>query len=446
MDKKNFYKKALKMAWPSVLESFFLSLAGMIDTLMVSALGPAAIAAVGLTNQPKFIGLAVFFSISIAVSALVARRKGQENKYGANQILVTALTVVLILTVIITTVMCVWADPILRMAGSNADTHKIAHEYFLIIMGFCIFNTISITINAAQRGSGNTKIAFTTNFVSTIVNITFNFLLIKGRFGFPELGITGAAIATVVGAFVAAVMSIRSLFKKNSYVSIPYISKNKINPSTDALKSISLLGSNLLVENFAMRVGFLTTAMLAAGLGTEQFAAHNVGMQFLSLGFAFADGMQVAAVSLSGQALGAKKPDDAIMYGHACQKIGLGISVLLSILFFAFGDTLYGLFFDEPHIIEYGLLILKFITVIVLLQISQIIYGGVLRAAGDVKYTLLSTIVSVTIIRTVVTYVLVKVVGLGLTGIWIGVLSDQFSRFVFNSLRFKSKRWIKIEI
>lgn len=446
MNKKSFYKQALKMAWPSVLESFFLSLAGMIDTLMVSALGPAAIAAVGLTNQPKFIGMAVFFSISIAVSALVARRKGQENKKGANQILVTAFAVVLILTVIITTVMCVWADPILRVAGSNADTHQIAHEYFLIIMGFCIFNTISITINSAQRGSGNTKIAFTTNFVSTIVNITFNFLLIKGRLGFPALGIKGAAIATVIGAFVAALMSIRSLFKKNSYVSIPFIINNKIKPSKDALKSISLLGSNLLIENFAMRVGFLTTAMLAASLGTEQFAAHNVGMQFLSLGFAFADGMQVAAVSLSGQALGAKKPDDAIMYGHACQKIGLGISILLSILLFVFGDKLYGLFFDEPHIIEYGLLIIKFIIVIVLLQISQIIYGGVLRAAGDVKYTLLSSIISVTIIRTAVTYVLVQVFNLGLMGIWIGVFSDQFSRFVFNSLRFKSKRWIKIEI
>ncbi len=446
MKHRSFYSRAIKMAWPSVLESFFIALAGMIDTFMVSALGPAAIAAIGLTNQPKFIGLAVFFSISIAVSALVARRKGQNNQYGANQVLTTAIVVSLVLTVIVTAVMVFWADPILRLAGSNADTHELSKKYFVIIMGLCIFNTISIVINSAQRGSGNTKIAFTTNLVSTIVNVTFNFLLIEGRFGFPRLGVIGAALATMIGAGAAALMAIRSLFKKKSYVSIQFIIKNKIKPSYDALKSIAKLGSNMLVENFAMRVGFMTTAFLAANLGTEQFAAHNVGMQILSLGFAFADGMQVAAVSLSGQSLGAKKPDEAIAYGHVCQRIGLFISIALSIFLLLFGGNVYSLFFKEQHIIQYGLLIVKFITVIVLLQISQIIYGGCLRAAGDVKYTLMSTIISVTLIRSITTYVLVKIFDFGLAGIWLGVLSDQLSRYIFNSIRFKSKKWINIQI
>ena len=114
-----------------------------------------------------------------------------------------------------------------------------------------------------------------------------------------------------------------------------------------------------------------------------------------------------------------------------------------------FGKHIFKLFFDanaEPEIIEYGLLITRFITVIVILQISQIIYGGCLRAGGDVKYTLMASIVSVSIIRTVVTYVLVNGFHLGLTGIWIGILSDQFSRFVMMSLRFKTGKWVNIKI
>lgn len=84
--------------------------------------------------------------------------------------------------------------------------------------------------------------------------------------------------------------------------------------------------------------------------------------------------------------------------------------------------------------------------IIVLLQISQIIYGGTLRAAGDIKYTLFSTILAVTFIRTIVTYILVKIMGLGIVGIWLGILSDQFSRFVFLSLRYRSKKWLDMKI
>lgn len=441
-----FLKRVFKVAWPSVLESVFIALAGIIDTYMVSSLGTYAISAVGLTTQPKFIGLAIFFSISIAVSALVARRKGEEDRRSANEVLVTAFILSMLLCLIITTVMVTLSDPILKLAGSKTDTHKYAIEYFDIIMGFSVFNIISIVINAAQRGSGNTKIAFTTNLVSSVVNISFNYILINGKFGFPAMGVRGAAIATILGTFVASIMSIRSLFKKDSYVSLPFIIKYKIKPAFEALIKIIKLGLNMFAENLAMRVGFLSTALMAASLGTDQFAAHNVGMNVLSIGFAFADGMQVAAVALSGEALGAKKYDDAVTYGKTCQKVGFVISLVLSAVLLFFGKYIFGAFFQDEAVINYGVMIGRFITVIVICQISQIIYGGCLRAAGDVKYTLIASIISVSIIRSVSTYILVNVFHLGLMGIWMGVLSDQFSRYIFMSTRFKQGKWVEKKI
>ena len=441
-----FLKRVFKVAWPSVLESVFIALAGIIDTYMVSSLGTYAISAVGLTTQPKFIGLAIFFSISIAVSALVARRKGEEDRRSANEVLVTAFILAMLLCLIITTVMVSFSDPILKLAGSKADTHKYAIEYFDIIMGFSVFNIISIVINAAQRGSGNTKIAFTTNLVSSVVNITFNYILINGKLGFPAMGVRGAAIATILGTFVASIMSIRSLFKKDSYVSLPFIINYKIKPAFGSLIKIIKLGLNMFAENLAMRVGFLSTALMAASLGTDQFAAHNVGMNVLSIGFAFADGMQVAAVALSGEALGAKKYDDAVTYGKTCQKVGFVISLVLSAVLLFFGKYIFGAFFQDEAVINYGLMIGRFITVIVICQISQIIYGGCLRAAGDVKYTLIASIISVSIIRSVSTYILVNVFHLGLMGIWMGVLSDQFSRYIFMSTRFKQGKWVEKKI
>lgn len=439
-------KKALSVAWPAMAESFFVTLAGMIDTMMVSALGSYAVAAVGLTAQPKFIGLTLFFGINVAVSALVARRKGEERQENANEILLTALVLTLALCAVITVVFVAFAPQFMTLAGSNADTHEAAVEYFRIIMGGMVFNVLTMVINSAQRGSGNTRLSMTTNLVSSVVNILFNYLLIEGHWGFPAWGIRGAAIATVLGTVVSAAMAVASLFRRSSYVRVREMIRLRLKCTMESIRSIWRLAYNTSLENIAMRVGFLATALLAARLGTSEFAAHNVGMNLLGLGFSFADGMQVAAVALAGQALGAGRKDDARQYGAICQRIGFLISVGLALFLLFGGRWYYSLYFREEEIISMGLLINRYTMVIVLLQISQIIYTGCLRAAGDVRYTLIGALISVTLIRTLVTCVLVLVFRLGLHGIWLGILSDQLSRFLLMRRRFRQGKWVDLRI
>ena len=446
-DSKELVLEAIRMAWPAVLESFFVALAGMIDTMMVSTLGTYAVAAVGLTTQPKFIALALFLSSNIAVNALAARRFGQKNRENANKILYTAIVFVIISAVIISTITFIGADQIIRWCGSNADTHEAGVTYFRVIQAGMIFNVLSLVINAAQRGCGNTQIAMTTNVTSSIVNIVFNYLLIGGNFGFPRLGMFGAALATVLGTVVACIMSIISISKSDCFLSIPYIIKHKIKPGFDAFRSIISLSFNLLLENIAMRIGFLTTSIIAAKLGTDAFAAHQVGMNLLSLAFSLGDGMQVAAVALIGRSLGEKDTEKAKHYGNICQKIGFIISVVLAVIMFFFGREIFSLFFNKADILDMGVLISRYIMIIVLFQVSQIIFAGCLRGAGDIKYCLWASLISVTIIRTLVTWSLAGgILNLGLSGIWLGVLSDQLSRFIFLSIRFREGKWTEIAI
>ena len=444
--RKAMTRKAISVAWPAMAESFFVTLAGMIDTMMVSAMGSYAVAAVGLTNQPKFIALTLFFGINIAVSALIARRKGEQRRENANEILLTALGLTTALCVVISILFVVLAPQIMQMAGSNADTHEAAVEYFRIIMGGTFFSVLTMVINAAQRGSGNTRLSMTTNLTSSIVNVFFNYLLIEGHLGFPAWGIRGAAVATVLGTVVSAGMAVYSLFRPNSYVRIPEIIRNRIRMTRESLRSIWKLAYNSSLENIARRVGFLATALLAARLGTDEFAAHNVGMSILGLGFSFADGMQVAAVALSGEALGAGEKKEAREYGGICQRIGFLISIVLALALLFGGRWFFSLYFTEAHILDMGVIISRYIMVIVLLQISQIIYTGCLRAAGDVRYTLVCALISVTVIRTVVTLLLVAVFNLGLHGIWLGVLSDQLSRFMLMRRRFRKGEWVNLRI
>lgn len=445
-NRREIVKDALHMAWPAVCESFFISLAGMVDSFMVSSLGSAAVAAVGITTQPKFLGLALFFAINVSVSALVARRRGEQKKDSANQILLVALIFAFFATVVISTACVGFANEIIRFCGSAEDTHEAAVIYYRIIMGGMIFNVISMTINAAQRGSGNTKIAMRTNIVSNLVNMVGNYLLIQGHFGFPALGIRGAAIATVFGTVVACVMSVRSLFIHDNFVSIPYIIKEKIKPSMKPFVSMVKLGSSVFIEQLLMRVGFMSTAMMAAGMGTAAMAAHQVGMNILGMSFSFGDGMQTAAVALIGRSLGEGSPQKAKEYGKACREIGLCISFVLAVVYFFGGEALYGLFFEEQEIVAIGVGIIRTIIFVVLFQISQVIYMGCLRGAGDTAYTAMASTISVTLIRTTASYFFGFTLGLGMIGIWLGILADQVSRYLFASIRFKQGKWTKIHI
>ena len=208
---KDDVKKTLDMAWPAILESFFAAFAGLVDSLMVSSMGSYAVAAVGLTTQPKFVGLSLFIAANVSISALVARRKGQGKREEANQIFSTFLVFIVVMAIAVSVLMVALADPIIRLCGSEELTHDSAVLYFRIIMGGMIFNCVQMGINSAQRGAGNTRITMRTNLVSNTVNILFNYLLIGGHFGFPALGIRGAALATVLGTVVSSVMSVMSV-------------------------------------------------------------------------------------------------------------------------------------------------------------------------------------------------------------------------------------------
>ncbi len=443
---KKIIKETINIAWPAVIESFFTAFVGLVDSYMVSGLGSSAVAAVGLTAQPKFMGLALFFAINVSLSALVARRRGEDRKEDANRILVSGILFIVLAAVIIGAVLVAFADGIIRFCGSNQDTHELATAYFRIVMGGMIFNCIQMGINSAQRGAGNTKITMRTNLASNTVNVIFNYLLIGGKLGFPALGVRGAALATVLGTVVASIMSIRSLFVKDCFVSIPFIVKNRIRPAFDAFRSLIRVGYSVFLEQILMRIGFMATSIMAAKMGTEPMAAHQVGMNIMGLSFSFGDGLQATAVALIGRSLGQRDEDLAKEYGRSCRMLGLLISFVLACVYFFGGHAIMSAFFVEPEIVKIGVDITRIIIIVVIFQVSQVIYMGCLRGAGDTGYTALASIISVTVIRTAFSYFFGYVLGFGINGVWMGILADQVSRFIFGSIRFKRGKWTTIRI
>ncbi len=430
------------------MESFLLGLVNFIDSIMVSTLGHTAVAAVGLTSQPRLVFYAIFLALSIGVTAVVSRRKGEGRQEDANRSMAQAVSLCIVIGAIVISAAVIFARPILIFSGAKSDTVVDAVIYFRITLIGMFFASISLIINAAQRGSGNTRISMITSMAANAVNCIFNAFLINGLIFFPRLGVTGAAIATMLGNIVACGMSLYSVLRPGRFLKLKFRSLFRF--SKDVLSPIISISSSAAVEQLFMRFGFFITAKLVAELSTIDFATHTICMNVVNLSFCFGEGLNVASSALVGQNLGKKRPDFAIIYGKTAQRIGFIIAIFLMLLFFFGGEFLVNMFMtDEAEaevILKLGTRILKILALLTIAQISQVIFGGCLRGAGDTKYTAMVSLICIALVRPVLTYFFCYVVDLAVTGAWIAMTIDQFLRLFFMFTRFTGGKWTKIKL
>lgn len=438
------YRTFFQVAWPSALESLLVGLVGSIDTMMVGTMGENAINAVGITNQPKFILLAVIFSLNVGVTAVVARRKGQNDQNGANHTLRVVILLSALLSLFTSALGFLFARPILIFAGADPVYLEDAITYFRILCVSIVFTSLNLTINAAQRGCGNTKISMRTNIVANVVNVIFNYLLIHGIWFFPKWGVKGAAAATALGAVSACSISFATLLKRNGYLSLLRPGSWKI--SRSVLAPVFKVSSSAFVEQVFMRIGFFAYAKIVANLGPTPYATHLICMNILNLSFCFGDGFGIAASALVGQNLGSKRPDLSTIYGKVGQRIAFLASTALFILFIAGRYFLVGLFSDEAEIINLGAQIMIIMALSTHCQTSQVVLSGCLRGAGDSAFVAVSSMISIAIIRPILTYILCYPAGLGLAGAWISLVVDQAFRFLTSFWRFSSGKWSRIQL
>ncbi len=448
---KQVVTDTLSMAWPSVLEFVFLQLISMIDSVMVAGLGKAAVAAIGLTNQAMFIRLIPTTAGNIALAAMVARRRGENNKEAANRILVTALSFNLAVSAVISLLFFIFAHEIVRFCGSNADTHQYAVTYLRTFAVATCLTTLQTGICAAQRGAGKTKISLVVHIVSSLVNVTFNYLLIEGHLGFPRLEIFGAALASAIGLFTSATVGVLSLLKKDNFLSLPFIIRNRIKPAFSTLKRILQLMVGSLIEQSLTRAGFLLTVMMIARLGTDELAAHQAVMNVAGLVTATGNGLQGALVALIGRAFGQHDFEKARGHITVTRTIGIIFSVVVSLVFIFLGKNILLIYFKETetNVIEIGMGLMYLAAILVFFTMQSIIGMGCLHGAGDTMFSALVGVTCVLVIRNVVGYVCGIALDwafTGIMGVWFGLIADHFSRTVITTIRMRGKKWIKMNI
>lgn len=437
---KLLYNDIVRIAWPSFIELILTQLASMIDMMMVGQLGAWALSAVGLTTQPKFMMMTMFMAMNVGATAMVARYKGAGEPEKANGIMRQALLLTLVLASVSSVIGYIFSEPLIAFMGAADQQTLEGGTIYLQIqfLGF-VFMALTSTVTACLRGVGDSRTAMVYNMVANVVNVIGNYLLIYGKFGFPEMGVAGASLATVIGQCVAFVLAFYSIMRGKSYLYLSF--RDSFKPDFQALGNIFKIGLPAMLEQAVMRCGMIIYSKTVAGLGTVAFATHQVCMNIQSLSFMNGNAFAVSATSLMGQSLGKKRPDMAQAYCSRTQRIGMMVSALIAIVLFFWGGNVVALYNDDPAIVETGAQIMKMVALIQPLQSSQFILAGALRGAGDTKATAMIIFITVLLVRPSIAILSINVLDWGLYGAWVAMIADQLLRTAFVFGRFNSGKW-----
>ena len=446
---KRLYKKTLAIAWPSTVEGALMSIIGSVDTMMVGTLGAASIAAVGLTGQPRMIMLLFAQALCVGTTALCARRKGAHDHAGANTCLNQALAIITVIGILMTLIGYFGAVPLMKLGGANEETLGLSVTYFRIISLAFLPSCWQLCICAAMRAIGKTRVTMATNITANLINVVLNYILINGKLGFPALGVKGAAIATACGTIAASLICIVVVLRNGGYY---HIAKPKFDKVT--LSGLTKVGASSMVEAVCLRIGFLMLARLIAGIGTNAFAAYQIVSQVTSLSFTLGDGVSTAGTSLVGQSLGAKRKDLAMAHAGVAYRMGIIVSIFLMTVI-SLTSRQIALLFTQDEVIIRGVTVSLYVVILSMIpQNGRVVLSGVLRGAGDVKFVAYCALLSVAILRPVLTWVfcypvasaLPQYPNLAVMAPWIAFLIDSIVRDRLLNSRVKKREWLEIKL
>jgi multidrug resistance protein, MATE family len=433
-----------RLAWPVIVENLLQTLLGMVDLVFIGALGAAAVAGSGSAIQVLWVIQSGFAAITTGTTVLVAHAIGAQRPEQANRVLKQSIMVGVILSLVVGVLGHYLAAPIIAALGAAPDVVEAGAVILSIGASTSVFMTLMLIIGAALRGAGDSKTPMLAALLTNGLNAVLAWALIFGKLGLPALGLAGSAWATAIARAVGVVMLLWALNRGRGALKLNWRSSWRFDSYT--LGRTLQIGIPSMAEMLLMSGGMLVYSMFAIRLGTQVFAAQRITFNLISFSFMLGMGYAIAATTLTGQSLGAKKPNKARQATAYASWSALGFMSALAVLMFIFGPQLMRIFTSDPELIQIGAESLKVIAFAQPFHAIGQVLAGTLRGAGDTRYAMYATAAAIWVVRLPLAYLLGPVLHLSLAAIYASNVIDAAVRLGLLWRRYRQDRWVNIKV
>lgn len=428
---------------PVVLEQILNSIMGTADTMMVSNVGSAALSAVSLVDSINVLLIQAFSALAAGGAIVCAQYIGQRNYEKANMSARQVLFIITAISVVVSAVCLIFQKPLLRLifGAVDADVMRASEIYFFFTA--LSFPFIAAYDSAASifRAQENTKGPMTISMISNIMNIGGNAVLIWVF----HLGVAGAAISTLVSRIFCAVVVLWQLRKDRQ----PVVVKDylKIRPDWSMIGRILGLGIPSGIENSMFQLGKLAIQSTVSTLGTAAIAAQAMTNILENLNGIAAIGVGVGLMTIVGQCLGAGRKDEAVYYIKKLCVIAEAVIIVSCLIVYILVRPVTILGGMESTSAEMCIHMMTWITIVKpVVWTMAFVPGYGLRAAGDVKFSMITSCCTMWACRFCLCVFLIRVLGFGPMGVWIGMFADWTVRGIIFTWRFHSRKWLENKV
>lgn len=442
--KKTANHNILSLSLPAIIDMSFDTLLGMADTLMISwMIGNAALSASGFVNQIIFTLIFVFTAFNTGGTALIARSYGEANYSRLNKTASEVVFLNLVLGLLITLTCYVFRNQIFSIFQTSDEVSLYIATYFKWIGLSIPPMFLSFSFAAILRGSGNTSTPMKITLAANLFNIIGNYVLIKGLFFFPALGIAGAAIATLAARWLSVVLYAMILFDLGKKVHLHLRDMLPTRALFEPLFRISLPGA---VEQALIQASFIAVNVIISTLDTTSEAAYRILINLESISYMPAVGISIAAATLTGKALGENDPEAAYVTGRQSTKLGLAWGVFMCFMFLIFLNYWPRLFTSDPNVISTIIPILVLSAFLQPFLNAMLVMSGVLRGSGNTRIVMQLSFLRVWLINVPVAYILIRLMGFDLKGAWYAELISYSLFCAIMYVKLLQKKWTEIQI
>ena len=436
-------KAIFMLSIPMILEMLMESIFALVDIAYVSKVSVNAVATIGLTESVITLVYALAIGLSMAATAVVARRIGEKDVDGARIAAVQAIGLGVIISIAIGIFGIIFAKEILALMGAEPDLIAEGYGYTQFLIGGNITVVLLFLINAIFRGAGNASIAMWALVLSNGLNIILDPMFIFGFGPIPEMGVKGAAVATNIGRGTAVLFQLGILFfgwgriklmAKDLVLNLK-VMLNLIKVSLGGIAQF-LIGTSSWI--FLMRI--------MSEFGSEVLAGYTIAIRVMMFTLMPSWGMSNAAATLVGQNLGAKQPDRAEQSVWKTGKYNAYFMGTVSLVYLIFSNTIISWFNTTPEVVKNGALCLQVIALGYIFYAYGMVMTQAFNGAGDTGTPTKINLIAFWFFQLPLAYISALVLGWGATGVFVAITSAEILIAVLAMIWFKKGKWKKVQV